>query len=135
MMEGKIESTFGSIPAPEVPTQKIEYQLPGNKEPLVGILTDPEAQSSSVEVMWKTQPIPKQFANTDVAYMQSILKAYIRMIMSERFSDIASKPGSPFLGASFGAGGLCNTSDAVFGTVSFKDGDATPCTSSAEQLL
>ncbi len=126
MMENKIKNTFGSIPAPEVPTQKIEYKIPGNVEPLVGILTDPEAQSSSVEVIWKTEPLPKALNNTDVAYLQSILKAYIRMIMSERFSDIASKPGSPFLGASFGAGGLCNTSDAVFGSVSFKDGDAIP---------
>ena len=126
MMEGKIKSTFGSIPAPEVPTQKIEYKLPGNVEPIVAILTDPEAQSSSVEVIWKTEPLPKELNNTDVAYVQSIIKAYVRIIMSERFSDITSKPGAPFLGASFGAGGLCNTSDAVFGTVSFKDGDAIP---------
>ncbi len=126
MMEGKIKSTFGSIPAPEVPTQKIEYKLPGNVEPIVAILTDPEAQSSSVEVIWKTEPLPKELNNTDFAYGQNIIKAYVRIIMSERFSDITSKPGAPFLGASFGAGGLCNTSDAVFGTVSFKDGDAIP---------
>ena len=126
MMEGKIKSTFGSIPAPEVPTQKIEHKLPGNTEPLVGILTDPEAQSSSIEVLWKTEPMPKELNNTDVAYVQNIVKAYVRLIMSERFSDITSKPGAPFLGASFGAGGLCNTSDAVFGSVSFKDGEAIP---------
>ena len=126
MMEGKIKSTFGSIPAPEVPTQKIEYRLPGNVEPLVGIITDPEAQSSSVEVIWKTEPMPKELNNTDAAYVQNIIKAYVRLIMSERFSDITSKPGAPFLGASFGAGGLCNTSDAVFGSVSFKDGEAIP---------
>ena len=126
MMEKKIINTFGSIPAPAVPTEKVEYKLSHNTEPLVGILTDPEAQSSSVEVIWKTEPLPKQFMNTDVAYMQSIIKAYVRMIMSERFSDISSKPGSPFLGASFAVGNLCNTSDAVFGDVSFKDGDAIP---------
>ena len=126
MMEQKIKTIFSDIPAPEVPTQKIEYKLPHNAEPLVGILTDPEAQSSSVEVIWKTEPLPKQFMNTDVAYMNSIVKAYIRMIMSERFSDISSKPDSPFLGASFAIGGLCNTSDAVFGNVAFKDGQAIP---------
>ena len=126
MMEGKIKSIFGEIPAPATPTEKIEYKLPGNAEPVVGILTDPEAQGSSVEVLWKTEPLPKEIANTDMAYLQNLVKAYIRMIMSERFSDISSKPGAPFLGASFGMGGLCNTSDAVFGSVSFKDGDAIP---------
>ena len=124
MMEQKIKNIFADVPAPAVPTQKIEYPLPGNKEPLVGILTDPEAQGSGVEVIWKTQPIPKEFMNTDMAYLHSVLKAYIRLIMSERFSDISSKPGAPFLGASVAIGGLCNTSDAVFGNVSFKDGDA-----------
>ena len=126
MMENKIKNTFGSIPAPETPTQKVEYKLPHNDKPIVGILTDPESQNSGVEVIWKTDPMPKELCNTDVAYVQSVIKAYVRIIMSERFSDITSKPGAPFLGASFGAGGLCNTSDAVFGTVSFKDGDAIP---------
>ena len=126
MMEQKIKTIFSDIPAPEVPTQKIEYKLPHNAEPLVGILTDPEAQSSGVEVIWKTEPLPKQFMNTDMAYMNNIVKAYIRLIMSERFSDISSKPDSPFLGANFAIGGLCNTSDAVFGNVAFKDGQAIP---------
>ena len=126
MMEQKIKTIFSDIPAPAVPTEKVEYKLPHNTEPLVGILTDPEAQSSSVEVIWKTEPLPKQFRNTDVAYMNSIVKAYIRLIMSERFSDISSKPDAPFLGASFAIGGLCNTSDAVFGNVAFKDGEAIP---------
>ena len=121
-MENKIRSTFGSIPAPEVPTQKIEYKLPGNVEPLVGILTDPEAENSSVEVIWKTEPLPKELNNTDAAYVQSIIKAYVRLIMSERFSDIASKPGSPFLGASFGAGGLYTQ-------------ERRPCPCSSEELL
>ena len=126
MMEQKIKTIFSDIPAPEVLTQKIEYKLPHNAEPLVGILTDPEAQSYGVEVIWKTEPLPKQFMNTDMAYMNNIVKAYIRLIMSERFSDISSKPDSPFLGANFAIGGLCNTSDAVFGNVAFKDGQAIP---------
>ena len=126
MMENKIKTIFSDIPAPTVPTEKVEYRLPVNKEPLVGIITDPEAQSSSIEVLWKIDPLPKQFRNTDMAYMNDLVKAYIRLIMSERFSDIASQPDAPFLGASFGVGGLCNTSDAVFGNVSFKDGNAVP---------
>ena len=125
MMEDKIKKIFSDIPAPEVPTQKVEYPLPHNTEPLVGILTDPEAQGSSVEVIWKTAPLPKQYMNTDMAYMNSVVKAYIRLIMSERFADISSKPDAPFLNASFAIGSLCNTSDAIFGNVAFKDGHAT----------
>ena len=124
MMEQKIKTIFADVPAPAVPTQKFEHPLPGNAEPLVGIITDPEAQRANIEVLWKTQPLPKEFMNTDMAYLHNIIKAYIRLIMRERFSDITSKPGAPFLGASVSIGNLCNTSDAVFGDVSFKDGDA-----------
>ena len=124
MMEQKIKTIFADIPAPAAPTEKFEHPLPGNAEPLVGIITDPEAQRANIEVLWKTQPLPKEFMNTDMAYLNNIVKAYIRLIMMERFSDISSKPGAPFLGASVSIGSLCNTSDAVFGDVSFKDGDA-----------
>ena len=126
MMEGKIKSIFGSIPAPATPTVKVEYQIPDNKKPIVGIITDKEAQSSSIEVLWKTAPLPKELCNTDWAYMHNLIKAYVRMIMGERFSDISSRPDSPFLGASFGMGNLCNTTDAIFGNVSFKDGEHLP---------
>ena len=124
MMEAKIKSTFNDIPAPETPTVKTLYDLPVNEQPLVGILTDPEAQSSSIEVLWKVKPLPKELKNTDMAYLQDLVKAYIHIIMSERFTDIASQPNAPLLGGSFGIGGLCNSSDAVFGNVSFKDGSA-----------
>lgn len=126
MMEGKIKNIFGSIPAPETPTVKVEYQIPDNKEPIVGIITDKEAQSSSIEILWKTTPLPKEVNNTDQAYLLSLVKAYVKMIMGERFSDISSKPDAPFLGASFGMGNLCNTTDAIFGNVNFKDGEALP---------
>jgi len=126
MMEAKIKNIFGGIPAPEVPTVKVEHKIPDNAEPIVGIITDKEAQNSSIEILWKTTPLPKEFNNTDQAYMLSVIKAYIKMIMSERFGDITSKPDAPFLGGSFGLGGLCNTCDAIFGSVSFKDGDALP---------
>jgi len=125
-MEAKIKNIFSDIPAPAVPTEKIEYKIPSNEKPLIGILTDPEAQSSGIEVLWKIDPMPKEFRNTDMAYFDSVIKAYIRLIMSERFSDISSRPNAPFLSASFGLGGLCNTSDAIFGNVAFRDGDAVP---------
>ena len=55
--------------------------------------------------------------------MMDMIKAYISIIMRERFSDITSKPDAPFISASFGIGKLCNTCEAVSGNVTFKDGE------------
>lgn len=123
-VEAKLKTIFSDIPAPVNPKEKVLHKIPDNVEPIVGILTDPELTSSSIEVMWKSEPMPKEYMNTDVAFMTDIIKMYVRLIMRERFSDITAKPDAPFLGASFYISNLCNSCDATMGTVSFKEGDA-----------
>ena len=56
--------------------------------------------------------------------MTGVQTCALPIFMHERFSDITSKPGAPFLGASLSVGRLCATCEGVFANVSFKDGDA-----------
>ena len=123
-IEQKLKTIFADIPAPVNPREKELYQLPQNEEPIIGIITDPEATSSSIEVLWKGEPLPKEFKNTDYGYFVDLVKTYISFIMSERFQDITARPDSPYLSASLGIGNLCATCEAVFGNVEFKEGDA-----------
>ena len=126
-IEQKIKTIFSDIPAPAAPTEKPLYPVAENAEPVIGVLTDPEATSSTVELLWRRQPmIPVAFNNTDQAYIFDLVKAYISNIMNERFSDITARPDAPFLSAGFGVGKLCNTCEATSGSVNFKDGDAIP---------
>lgn len=124
-IEAKLKTIFSDIPAPVDPKEKVYYQLPQNEEPIIGIITDPEATSSSIEVLWKAEPTPKMYANTDMAYMMEIAKSYIYYIMSERFADITAKADAPFLGARFGISRLCTTCEPAFGSVEFNEGDAS----------
>ena len=123
-VENKIKTIFADIPAAENPQPKVLHKIPDNVEPIIGILTDPEMTSSSIEVMWKSEPMPKELMNTDIAFMTDLIKMYVRLIMSERFTDITSQPDAPFLGGSFYISSLCNSCDATTGSVSFKEGDA-----------
>ncbi len=123
-VEAKIKSIFADIPAAENPQPKVLHKIPDNVEPIIGVLTDPELTSSSIEVMWKSEPMPKEFMNTDIAFVTDLIKSYIRLIMRERFNDITSKPDAPFLGGSFYIYSLCNSCDATTGNVTFKEGDA-----------
>ncbi len=124
-IEAKLKTIFADIPAPVNPKEKVLHKIPDNVEPIVGILTDPEQTSSSVEILWKSEPLPKEYMNTDVAFMTDLIKSYISLIMRERFTDITAQPGAPFLGASFyPASSLTASCDATQGSVSFKDGDA-----------
>ena len=123
-IEAKIKTIFADIPAPVNPQEKVLYQLPQNEEPIIGIITDPEATSSSIEVLWKGEPMPKEFGNSAEGYMFDLLKTYVSYIMRERFGDITAKADAPFFSGSLGIGSLCATCEAVFGSVEFQDGDA-----------
>ena len=123
-VEAKIKSIFSDIPAPAVPTVKEEPKVPGNAEPIVGIITDPEARNSRIDIYWKGEPIPFELKNTDLALTNDVIMTYISLIMSERIADIASKPDAPFFDAAFMEYALNNVCNTMNGIVVFKDGDA-----------
>ena len=123
-IEAKLKTIFADVPAPVNPKEKVLYQLPQNEEPIIGIITDPEATASTIEVLWKGEPMPKEFGNTVEGYLYDLVKTYLSYIMSERFGDITARPDAPYFGGSLGVGSLCATCEAVFGNVSFKEGDA-----------
>ena len=123
MMEQKIKNTFGSIPAPEVPTVKPVTPIPGNAEPIVGILTDPEATTSNIEIMWRGEAMPKEMASTDIAFMMDVLKRIISIVFSERMDAITASANAPFLNAYLTISPICEGCEAVQSQVSFKDGD------------
>ena len=123
MMEQKIKKTFSSIPAPEVPTVKPIIPIPGNKEPVVAIITDPETTSSSIQLIWRGDAMPKEYASTDVAFMTDIIKSIIGDAFAERMEAITASSTAPFMSGDLGISQLVEGTDAVMSEVSFKDGD------------
>lgn len=123
-IEAKIKEIFADIPAVENPKPKDVIRIPGNKEPQIAILTDPEAVGSSVEVLWKGEAMPEEYNNTLIGEINELVKNIIYMVMNERFNDIIAKADAPFLGAAFGIGSLCETMEAQVGNISFKEGES-----------
>ena len=58
-VENKIKSLFGDIPAAENPQPKENIIIPGNDEPVIGIITDPEATATTLEILWKKDAMPE----------------------------------------------------------------------------
>ena len=123
MMEQKIKDTFSSIPAPEVPTVKPVIPVPANEEPVVAIITDPEATSSSIQLIWRGDAMPREYASTDVAFMTDIIKMIISDAFAERMEAITASSTAPFLNGSMGISSLVEGTDAVMAEVAFKDGE------------
>ena len=123
-IEAKIKAIFGEIPAPEQPTVKPVIPIPDNETPQIAVLTDPEATNSTVEVLWRIPRMPREIRATDAAFISDLVYRIVGLVMDERFEDIVSKGDAPFLSGGLMIGGLCESSDAVQGTVMFKDGEA-----------
>ena len=120
--EAKIKEIFSIIPKCENPQPKEHLTLPDNEEPIVGIITDPETTSPTLELLWHSEADPETLNSTQVGQMSDYLKALIGNIMAERFNDITSKPDSPYLGASFGFGDLIYEDiEAQLGEVALKE--------------
>lgn len=125
-VEAKIQKIFADIPASVNPQPKEMHKVPGNTEPLIGIITDPEANSTSMEILWKGEPMPEELNSTDMGMMMNFIKYYVSIIMAERFGDITAKADAPFVNANLGIGELCETMEATFGNISCKDGEGIP---------
>ena len=120
--ETKIKEVFGIIPLKENPVAKPIQTIASHSEPRVGVITDPETTSPSVELIWHSEAMPESVNATVLGAATDLIESIIGMVMRERFNDITSKPGSPYLSGSFGISSLIYEDiDAVMGDVTLKE--------------
>ena len=120
--EAQIKEIFGMIPLKENPLKKPIQTIANHAEPRVGIITDPETTSPTIELMWHSEAMPEIANATAVGQANRLVKNIISQVMYERFNDITSKPTSPYLNGSFGISSLIYEDiDAVMGDVSLRE--------------
>lgn len=122
-VEDVLRRTFADIPAAEDPARKEVIKVPDNKEPVIGILTDPETSRTTIEVLWKGEAMPEEMNATLAGEISDLAKDIISTVMSERFTDITAKPDAPFLSGYFGIGNLTETCEAAEGSVALQADD------------
>ena len=124
--EQRIRDIFADIPAAVDPQAKAQIRVPDNTEPVVGIITDPEASSTSIQLLWKSEAVPPALNSTLAGKLDETVKSLIGNIMDERFEDISAQADAPFIRAGLGIGNLCESMEAVMGTVMCREGEALP---------
>ncbi len=121
-VENRITEIFADIPAAENPKPKDVIMIPGNEKPRVGILSDPECASESVQILWESEASPREINNTVAGTLTDLLKSIVTMVFTERLSDIAAQPDAPFLSADAGIGNLTETCEVLIGELTAKEG-------------
>jgi len=99
-IEAQLKTLFADVPAagPDA-QQKVMPTIPDNAEPVVGIITDPEARATSIAVYVKYDPIPFEYRTLGLFGMNDIMISTLTHMFNERLNDIAMQQGAPFLSA------------------------------------
>lgn len=101
-VEQLIRENFAVFEAPANGKQPQRYSIPGNEEPIVKIVTDPEFPYTVASVTYKHQG---SVTKTTSDFKESIMRSAINSMMSARLSELVKSGTAPFLnaGASYGA--------------------------------
>ncbi|MDP4186207.1 MAG: insulinase family protein, partial [Bacteroidota bacterium] len=102
-MEEKVKEMFSQIPAVENPKPRVFYEIPGNDKPVFGLITDPEATSSSITIFIKHPAVAPKDKNIET-WKEDILTSLYSRMFSGRISEILQQDNPPFTGASAGYG-------------------------------
>ena len=120
--KAKIEEIFGAIPAKENPAPIAIVEIEDHAVPRVGIITDPEATSPELSVIWHSPAAPEAINATVYGQVNDVIKDVITLVMRERFQDITYKPDSPYLDGNFYFSSLIYEDiDAVEGDVTLRE--------------
>ena len=92
-MEKQIKDFFSINDKPSIPLNRPYHQILDNKEPIVVVLTDPEATGSDFEIHFKQ---PKRETKTYGDFRRNIINGLIAQMMNERFDELSEKKTNPF---------------------------------------
>lgn len=97
-IESKIKTLFSDIPKPVEPAERIYYPVHDNAEPIVAVLTDPEAPSTQIRLEYRLQPLPNEVRLSVQGYAVTLVNRLISAMTNTRITDITKEADSPFTG-------------------------------------
>lgn len=119
-VEKLIKDHFGGIPAARNPRPRATFGVPANTAPLVSIVTDPEASSTSVSVDIKH---PTQLVTTVGEYRRNLVEGLYFAMINARLREVSLQANPPFIAAGVSSGNFIGRSmDAFSFGAAVKDG-------------
>ncbi len=120
----KIKEMFSDIPNPANLAPITEEPVPDNAEPIVIVDKDKEAQTNSLQLMFKYDSTPEN----EKGFLPYMLEDYITTLatsmLNARFGEAAQKPETPYVSAGCYTGNyiFAKTKDAITFMATPKDG-------------
>ena len=97
-VESRIKEMMADIPAPVNPQPKEQISVPGNNEPLIKVITDPEITGSTASLYIKRKAFPVAYNNRVGVYAMNLQFNAAIAMANMRLAEIAGS-GAPFKSA------------------------------------
>ena len=122
-IEAKIKEMFSDIEMPADAPVRFYEPVPDHDGTIFAIGHDSEMQYPLAMMTWKEPRMPGELRNSPMHYLNSYVESMIAMMLNERLSDIASRPGSVFAvcNVNFGEYFIAKTADGFTLTVLARD--------------
>ena len=121
-IEKKIKNLWGNVPARANRGERPYYSVEDNKEPIVAIVKDAEAQQGRIRIVYKHEQIPAQLKGSIMEYVNNLALSLIVQMMDNRMAEDAMKSDACFLGGGVYYSELVKLKDAFNGIVVPKEG-------------
>ena len=121
-IEQKIKNLWGNVPARANRGERPFYSVEDNKEPIVAIVKDKEAQQGRIRLVYKHEQTPAQLKGSIMEYVNNLALSLIVQMMDNRMAEDAMKSDACFLGGGVYYSELVKLKDAFNGIVVPKEG-------------
>ena len=121
-MEAKLKEVFADIPRAENAGERPVYEIEDNVEPIVAIVTDPEASNTQLRIDFKKDKLPKEIESSIVGYVNNLANRIATSVMNERFEEISMQADAPFIASFSYYGELVKSKDAFIAITVPKEG-------------
>ncbi len=113
-MEEKVKTLFSTIPMPKNAAKREYPNVSDNKKPIYASFTDPELSMPRTTISFKSDKLPFEMRNTDMAYMSSFIENLVSQLINHRLEEFAMSPECDYAhaGVYFGDFFVSSTKDA-----------------------
>ncbi len=111
-IEAKIKALWADVPARTNRGERPIYSVNDNIEPIVAVVTDPEAQITRIQLIFKKDTLPQSFKGTVVNYVLNLTNSLITDMIDNRMSELALDPNASFVAGGAYYGELVKAKDA-----------------------
>jgi zinc protease len=117
-METLIRTHFGALRS-RPPVARTVYPVPPHPDTRVVVVSDREAQGSSVNIIRKR---PAEALHTVGEYQRSSMRRLVQDMVNARFAEISRRPDAPFVRASSGGGRIGRDVESISVSARVNDG-------------